>query len=321
MEEKIIKVGVIGTGSIAKVAHFPSLIKIPGIELTSVMSGHYENAVKAKESYGFKNAAHDMDEFLKQDLDCAFLLTPKTQRREFLLPMLEANLVIFCEKPLATTLEECEYLADASANSGCLVMVGFNRRFSTVNNKAIQAFNGVTPDFVFAEKCREFREYRGTLENAIHMVDLLRYICGEPVTVEAHAKFTDPFYEDLCTAQICFDSGAVGLLGASRQAGQWREHIEMYGNDMNVIVDTPDTYRVVYKDHEYVENMTPLCKGWANVEEKMGFKPCIEHFINCVRTREKPLTNAEDAYKTHLLMNEILRISGLPDMTKDWSKA
>ena len=47
MSEKLIKVGVIGTGSIAQVAHFPSLVKIPGIELTAVLSGHYENAEKA----------------------------------------------------------------------------------------------------------------------------------------------------------------------------------------------------------------------------------------------------------------------------------
>lgn len=317
MENKI-KVGVIGTGSIAQIAQLPCLASISVVEITAILSGHYENAVKAAARYNAKKAVHDLDEFLKQDMDCAFLLTPKTIRKEYLLPLLESGLHVFCEKPLATTLDECYQMADISAKSGRIVMVGFNRRYAPVYQRGIAAFEGVKPDYIFAGKCREFKEYRGTLENAIHMVDLLRWYLGECVKVEAQARFTDPFYEDLCTAQLSFENGSVGLLGASRHAGQWIERVEMYGGEKSVIIDSPDGYKVIYPDHEYQQMLTPLAKGWSTVQDKMGFLPCVQHFIDCVKTGSKPLTSAEDAYKTHELMDRILHTAGLPDLSRDW---
>ena len=318
MEQKKIKVGVIGSGAIAHVAHFPSLASMEDVEMRAVLSGHFEKAQAAARQFGIARAVRDLDEFLKQDLDCAVLLTPKTVRKEYLVPLLEAGLDVLVEKPLATTIAECASLADFSAKSGRIVMVAFNRRFSPVNRGGIEAFGGLKPEYVLAQKNREFKEYRGTLENAIHMVDMLRFILGEPVKVEAQARWSDPFKEDLCTAQISFECGSVGLLGASRSAGQWFERIEMYGANKSVIMECPERYTVIYPDHEESKHMTPLNKGWANLIDMIGFRPCIRHFIDCVRTRSAPLTSAEDAFKTHRLMDEILRSAGLPDMSQEW---
>jgi virulence factor len=319
MGDRKIRVGVIGTGAIAKVAHFPSLASMDDVEIRAVLSANYANAEAAARRFGATAAVRDLPAFLAQDLDCAVLLTPKTVRREYLGPLLDAGLDVLVEKPLATTLSECAALADASAKSGRIVMVAFNRRFSPVNQRGIAAFGDQKPEYMLAQKNREFREYRGTLENAIHMVDMLRYVLGEAVKVDAQARWEDPFQESLCTAQIAFDSGAIGLLGASRSAGQWFERIELYGGNKTVIMESPDRYRVIYPDHEEGQTMTPLNKGWANLIDTIGFRPCIRHFIDAVKTRSKPLTSAEDAYKTHELMDRILRAAGLPDMSKDWS--
>lgn len=318
MEQKKIKVGVIGAGAIAHVAHFPSLASMEDVEMRAVLSGHFEKAQSAARQFGIANAVRDLDEFLRQDLDCAVLLTPKTVRKEYLLPLLDAGLDVLVEKPLATTIAECANLANLSAKSGRIVMVAFNRRFSPVNKGGIEAFGGIRPEYVLAQKNREFKEYRGTLENAIHMVDMLRFILGEPTKVEAQARWIDPFKEDLCTAQISFECGSVGLLGASRSAGQWFERIEMYGANKSVIMESPERYTVIYPDHEESKHMTPLHKGWANLIDMIGFRPCVRHFIDCVKTRSPPLTSAEDAFKTHQLMDAILRSAGLPDMSQEW---
>ncbi len=316
---KKVRVGVIGTGAIADIAHFPSLKANRDVELVSVISGNMELANEAVRRYGIGHAVETLDEMLKLGVDCVFLLTPKTIRKQYLIPLMEAKMDIFCEKPLSMTLSDCEMLADMSAKAGSILMVGFNRRFGTVYRKAKEVFKDSPPEFVYAEKNREFIEYRGTMENAIHMIDLLRYMCGECTSVTAHARYNDnPFYEHLCTAQLTFDSGAVGLLGASRSAGQWVERMELYGGGISVFAETPDTIRIIDKEKEIVQNMTPLAQGWARVEDKLGFRPCVDHFIHCVQTREKPLTNAEDAFKTHKLLNDILVSAGLPDMTSDW---
>lgn len=318
-ETKKFKVGVIGTGAIAQIAHFPILAAMPEVEISAIYSRTFAHAQESARRYGAKKACKSFKEFLDTEMNCAVLLTPKTVRKEYLIPLMEKKLDILCEKPLSMTLKECEFLADASVKSGQLVMVAFNRRFAPANARALAAFKGQRPQMVIANKSREFKEFRGTLENAIHMVDLLRHILGECVEVSAQSKFTDPFYEDGCAAMLGFENGGMGLVAASREAGQWREQIEMYGGGITAISDNLDSYRVIYPDHEEGQTMTPLNKGWCTVVDRLGFEGCVHHFFDCVSTRRQPLTSAEDAFKTHLLMDRILRAAGLPDLSKDWS--
>ena len=161
MEQKKIRVGVIGAGAIAHVAHFPSLASMEDVEMRAVLCGHFEKAQSAARQFGITTAVRDLDEFLRQGLDCAVLLTPKTVRKEYLLPLLDAGLDVLVEKPLATTIDECANLAELSVKSGRIVMVAFNRRFSPVNKGGIEAFGGIKPEYVLAQKNREFKEYRG----------------------------------------------------------------------------------------------------------------------------------------------------------------
>lgn len=318
---KKVRVGIIGTGSIAQIAHFPALMAMEDVEIAGVLGSSREKSEKAARRCGVPVAAGSLDELLKQDLDAVFLLTPKTIRREYLKPLMEAKLDVLVEKPLASTLRECEEMAELSVKSGRIVMVGFNRRFSPVNQKGVQEFRERPPHLMVASKSREFKEYRATLENAIHMVDMLRYVMGECISVKAEARWGDnPLYEDLCTAQLTFASGGVGMLCASREAGQWYERIELFGGNKTVVMECPDRLTVIKPDHEEVYNSTPLHRGWPNYLECIGIQGCDRHFIDCVRTRQKPLTSAEDAFKTHELMNRILVAAGLPDLTQEWGK-
>ena len=131
-EQKKMRIGIIGAGSIAHSAHFPVFSSFEDVEVAAVLNRTYEKAEQACRQYGFGKAVKTFDEFLNQDLDAAVLLTPKTVRKEYLVPLLEAKLDVLIEKPLASTMEECEYLAEASKNSGRIVMVAFNRRYSPV---------------------------------------------------------------------------------------------------------------------------------------------------------------------------------------------
>lgn len=311
MDEKV-KVGVIGLGSIANIAELPSLARMKDIEIVAALDQSKESLAKAAAMYNIANLCSTFEDFLKVGMDCAFVMTPKKYHTEYVMGLLKNKIDIFCEKPMAMTLQECEKMVNATEDSGKIMMVGFNRRYAPVYRKAKEVYAGKHPDVCLAEKSRNGTEFRATLENAIHMVDLMRWFCGEAVSVEAHAQYEDIDYENTCTAQIKFDSGSIGMLIANRGAGQWTEHLELYGSKKSVIVDSPDTISIISPESEERISQTPLALGWARVEDKMGFYPEAEHFIDCVRTRREPLTSAKDAYKTHLLMDRILKTAGLP---------
>ncbi|MDR1534122.1 MAG: Gfo/Idh/MocA family oxidoreductase [Planctomycetota bacterium] len=307
-----IKVGVIGLGAIAHVAELPALSEIPGVRIVAGFSRTEDKRQKAAAKFNIEKLCPSFDEFMKVDMDCAFVLTPKENHTEYVLPLLDAGKHVFLEKPLALTLGEGRRMVAKAEEKTRLFMVAFNRRYAPVYRKAKEAFAGRRLDVCVAGKGRNGSEYRATLENAIHMVDLMRFFCGEAIKVQAYSQYTDIDRENVCTAHIRFDSGAIGILVAARTAGQWYETMDLYGGGQTVRVNSPDDVTIVNPETEVKTIMTPLAMGWANVADKMGFKREVEHFIDCARTGKQPLTNGADALKTHELVDAILREAGLP---------
>ena len=282
-EQKKMRIGIIGAGSIAHSAHFPVFSSFEDVEVAAVMNRTYEKAEQACRQYGFGKAVKTFDEFLNQDLDAAVLLTPKTVRKEYLVPLLEAKLDVLIEKPLASTMEECEYLAEASKNSGRIVMVAFNRRYSPVFRRGLDEFKDKAPHYVLAHKCREFKEYRATLENSIHMVDMLRYALGECGEVTARAKWSDRFYEDLCTAQLEFENGSLKIVKEGREK-KFIDHVEQitfsgaYANKTGqpVLYITERAVFELRADGVYLTEVAPGIDIQTQIIDLMGFVPKMD---------------------------------------------
>ena len=221
MEKKRLRVGVIGVGYVAKNNYLPILAQTEDIEFVGIMAKNYENAVRAGRSFGAEKAVDSIEKLVDLGLDCAFVLTPKQVHAEQVSFLLNHGVDTFCEKPMATTLRDAAALTELTEKTGRKLMIGFNRRYAPVITAAKQALNGGVPDVIIAQKNRPQTEYHATLENAVHMVDLMRYFCGEAADVHAVSKFLDRDYETFTTAQIRFENGSSGLLVADRSAGQW----------------------------------------------------------------------------------------------------
>lgn len=312
--DKKVRVGVAGLGKIAHIAELPALSEMENVEIVAAFDITQDAVDKAMSKYKIHKGFTSFDEFMKEDMDCAFVLTPKPTHHEYVIKLLNRGLDVFTEKPLALTLKESKEMVDVAEKNGKLLMVGLNRRYAPVYQKVKEQYKDKRPDVVIAQKNRNGTEYRATLENAIHVIDVMRWLCGEAVSVEAQSIFTNAEYEDQVTAQIKFDSGAVGMLVANRTAGQWIEKLDVYGDYKSAFVYAPDHVTLVNPETEVTTTMTPLACGWARVEDKMGFTQEVHHFIDCVINRTEPLTSGADAYKTHELIHEILTKAGLPGL-------
>ncbi len=314
MAEKKLRVGVIGVGYVSKNNFLPVLPRFDDVEFIGLMAGKLENAQQAQRLCGAQQAVATLEAFVSLGLDCAFVLTPKQCHAEQISFLLEQGIDVYSEKPMATTLKDAARIAEAAAKTGNKLMIGFNRRYAPVCQKAKAVYGEGSPEVIIAQKNRPATEYRATLENAIHMVDLMRYYGGEVKDVNALTKFTDPYYETFTTAQLEFENGASGMLIAARCSGQWEETIELHGNNRSAFIKMPDSVTVTDAEEQHKTAMTPLAMGWAKSEDKLGFTNAIRHFLDCVRDGKTPLTDAADAYKTHELLDRILRAAGLPAM-------
>jgi virulence factor len=244
--------------------------------------------------------------------DAALVLTPKPTHYAVVRTLLEAGVDVFCEKPLTTVLTEAEDLVARAARTGRILMVGFNRRYAPVYVTAREAFAAAPPEACLAVKNRPGSEYRATFENAVHMVDVLRWFCGEAVDVHGAAAFVDPYRETTAAATLRFDSGALAVLLANRSTSHWVERLEVFGHGRSAVVEAPDRVSLGQDGTARVTEMTPLHMGWAQVSDKMGFRQELEHFVLCVRTRAVPRTSGADAVRTQALMDRLLGAMGLP---------
>jgi len=313
VEEKL-RVGVIGVGYVSKNNFLPVLPRFDDIRLVGLMARNPQSAKRAQRLCGAEHVVETIEELVDLGLDCVFVLTPKECHAEHISFLLNAGLDVYSEKPMATTLKDAASVADLAEKTGNKLMIGFNRRYAPVCRKAKEVYTDRIPDVIIGQKNRPATEYRATLENAIHIVDLMRFYGGEVTDVNAISKYTDPNYETFTTAQLRFESGASGMLIASRSSGQWEETIEIHGGNRSVLIKMPDSVTVTDAEEQHTTEMTPLAMGWAKSEDKLGFSNAIRHFLDCVKEDKTPLTNAADAFKTHELLDRILRSAGLPGM-------
>ncbi len=303
------RVAIIGVGSIAKSVHLPLLMGSE-CEVVGVMSRSGTTAEAVARQFNIPQVYRSLDEV---DADCAFVLTPKDTHAGIATALLKRRIPVFLEKPIATSLRDAEGVLEAAEQANTLLMIAFNRRYAPVYEALKREWASHPPDVIVAEKHRPGTEYRATLENAIHMIDLMRWVCGEAREVVAASQFADPHYETSCVAHIRFEH-TLGTLVANRTCGQWLERLETFGGGRSVIAEAPERFTIVDGKQVHDTFLTPLAMGWASTQERLGFRQEVEDFLRVVKHGGEVRTPARDALETHRLVHRILEAAGLPGL-------
>ena len=118
MENKKIKVGVIGTGNISH-EHIKSYIANPNVELYAFCDINPVQLKKMADLYGVERTFTDINEFLKLDeIDAVSVCTWNSAHAPCTIAALNAGKHVLCEKPMATSAAEArEMLAAAEKNT------------------------------------------------------------------------------------------------------------------------------------------------------------------------------------------------------------
>jgi len=123
-----VRVGLIGAGGIFG-NHAEALRDIPGVELSAVCDIDGDLANKKAAAYGIPRVETDWQALLDDSIDAVFILTPPMFHAEQSVAALNAGKYVFCEKPLAHTLEDGRAILDAVERSGKVFQIGFNNLF------------------------------------------------------------------------------------------------------------------------------------------------------------------------------------------------
>ncbi|PPA70769.1 Gfo/Idh/MocA family protein [Jeotgalibacillus proteolyticus] len=90
-----------------------------------------ENVEKAAEQFGWEESSTDWQELIDNpEIDVIDINAPSNAHKEIALAAAAAGKHIFCEKPLALTLEDSREILQAAEEAGVKHMIGFNYRFA-----------------------------------------------------------------------------------------------------------------------------------------------------------------------------------------------
>ncbi len=241
-------------------------------ELAVVCGRDREATEKAAGRLGWREASTSWQEVVaRPDVDVVDICTPGDSHAEIAIAAAEAGKVVFCEKPLANTVEESEAMLAAVERAGVLHMLCHNyRRVPAVAlaKRMIEAgeigeirhFRGaylqdwiVDPEFPRVWRLEKSKAGSGALGDiASHSLDLARHLVGEISEVSGLLETFVPErpledgsgmapvdVDDAAISLLRFEGGAIGSVEGSRFCPGRKNHnrFEINGSRGSLVFD------------------------------------------------------------------------------------
>ena len=230
------RVGVIGCGRIASLMEDSSKVhpvtiagafdSLPNTKLVAAANRGEEKLRAFGERWRVNALYHDYQEMLnKEELDIVCVATHPPLHAEMVVAATEAGAKgIFCEKPMALNLAECDTMIKACEQAGTKMLINCTRRWSghyeAVKRLIEEETLGELLHIVsHCQGCKPFpawqAEHEGPLlHDTVHTFDILRFFAGDVEWVLATAtRRTDQFrVEDTSYSIMNFSNGVTGVV-------------------------------------------------------------------------------------------------------------
>ncbi|GDX41363.1 oxidoreductase [Armatimonadota bacterium] len=303
------RVAVIGCGFIGR-RHAEAIRQSPYAELVATCDIDITRA-EAIAGASARAYADYVALLQKEKPDVVTIATPDHLHVEPTLQALRAGCHVFCEKPLAMTLEEARLMAGTAAECGRFLAVDYNRRFSFGYGKAHQlVLEGRIGDVTHAmfrvtDGIPPFVKGRGAyaflFSMLTHHIDLVRWFCGEIVSVYALQSRPDEEGKFLDTAlSFEFASGAIGSIVGGWREGQTRtiEALEVGGTQGAVLIeDVQKRVRLHGLSPDSVEEFQPDYFWGIQTEFYHSLDTHVLSFLERTHKGEPPLVSGWDGVR------------------------
>ncbi|RQG87784.1 gfo/Idh/MocA family oxidoreductase [Natrarchaeobius halalkaliphilus] len=133
------RIAIIGCGTIAQVMHLPYAAELPELEVYALVDPAVDRAETLAERNGVPHHFESTEELLAQvggELDAAIVLTPPQAHADAVIPILERDIDVLVEKPLAISPEDADRMVEAADASDSTAMVAYMKRYDPAYERA-----------------------------------------------------------------------------------------------------------------------------------------------------------------------------------------
>ena len=234
----MIKVAIIGLGAIAP-SHIKAYKELKDhYEIAALCDIYLEKAQQTAAEYGLNCEIYqDVQQlFARGDIDLVSICTPPYTHAELAISAMKAGLHVLVEKPMASSLEECDAMNRTAAETGKLLSVVAQNRFRTPMMKLKQVLDSQLIGQVVHAQVDSFwwrghsyydLWWRGTwekegggctLNHAVHHIDIFQWMNGMPQEVTAlmsNTSHDNAEVEDLSIAVCRYNNDSMAQITSS----------------------------------------------------------------------------------------------------------
>lgn len=331
---RALRVGVVGLGRIAQVAHLPAIEKSTTVELTAVLDTSAVLVDAVQHRYGGVGYT-EIDSFLEAGMDAVLVCVPDRLHFPLARVIIESGRHVLVEKPLAVSVAEATELVELGRRNEVIVSVGYMKRhdpavmFARANRETIGEIYSATAWYrVMAATRLEIQEtlfpeqfhdkevtseekkvkdenprYR-LITHGSHLLDQIRYLTGEASWVSAQTVTqgtNQAWHGTVGTAQ----GGLASFDLVNSVHGHWAEGFDLYGSRGHISIRAPYVFSkrgstVKLFDEAKRETIMPT---FTNTDL---FKNQIDAFSELIRSGQSDQGSGIDAINSVRLLDAVL---------------
>ena len=321
-----LRLGLIGCGFFAR-NHLHAWKMMPEVELVAVCDIDRDKAEAARAEFGAAKAYTDAAALLREErLDFVDIATTMGTHRVLAELAAARGVHAIVQKPLAPSWEDCTAIAEAFHKADRRLMVHENFRFQTPILAVRAALaEGVIgqPHFaqvsfrsgfdVYAAQPYLAKEDRFILlDLGIHLLDILRVLMGEVVSVQCQTQRINPRIkgEDVATALFRHESGAVSVVDCSYASKVDPDPfpqtlLKVEGDKGSLELMTDFRLRIVSDGKTSERSVEPNLLPWAS-KPWHGLQESVlnaqRHWVEAFRAGRDAETSGADNLKTYALV-------------------
>ncbi|WP_164931535.1 Gfo/Idh/MocA family protein [Longirhabdus pacifica] len=321
MQQKF-NIGVIGCGKIAQTRHIPELYEHPDVHLFALCDTKAARAAEIASTYHVPHLYESIQPMLAHpQLDGVIICTPNQFHATHSMHSLQAGKHVLLEKPMATTMEDCERMVKEAKKQNKIFLVAHNQRLHPVYQKAKEIlqsdiignitqfttnFHHGGPEHWSIEGedswfLREKFAYFGVLGDlGIHKIDIIHWLLEdemEQVSTYTHHQREQVEVEDNAVIIAKMKKGAIGSISVSWSNPLQDHRTVFYGTKGNLIFgESMNSLRIHLHDGQVIEEQVNLA-----IRQDQGLHSgVVDQFIQCMKQEsyEQAECSGESALST-----------------------
>lgn len=312
-----VRVGVIGAGNMGS-NHIRVYQELPQANLVGVVEPDECRAIEIEDE-------HSIPVYEKPgelvDVDAVSVAAPNDDHLLIAEKCIENGTDLLIEKPLATTVEDAQAIADLCRHEDIVLQVGHVERFNPVV-RTLKAI--IDEQEIIAIEARRLGPYDNHLNEVnvvfdlmIHDLDIIMEIVSDPVECIAaigNSHFSDNY--DYVDAQMSFSNGILASLTASHVTNRKIRQLAVTTEDAYIPLDYQKQEISVQRVGRELTTSLGRSQGGYRTESvietpfvptREPLKEELEHFLDCVINRSEPAVPVSDGIRAVELAEKILK--------------